>query len=553
MANTDVSRSTLEQISALSQLHYVRQLIFMVLLAAGIALGIAVVLWSRSSDFTPLYMSLSPADSTEVVTALEQMGTEYKINAANGVISVPLSQLEQVRLQLASQGLPRNTSIGYEILSQDQSLSTSNFIEQARFNHALEQELTHTIKFIRNVRDARVHLSIPKQTSFIRDSNKPTASVMLNLADGQTPAASQLAGIVHLVASSVSGLTPDNVSIVDQYGNLLSQKKSAEYELSAEHLRITREIEDEYTRKIIDILSPVVGHDNIRAQVSADIDFTVIETTLENYDPDSTVIRSEQIQEERAQVPTTSTVEPGTLSQTPPQPQPQQAATETVTTTEPMTTRVNATRNFEVDRSVSIRKNVPGTITRLSVAVLVDMDGRTVDLGNASADAADADAAALAAEQQVRIDRLTQLVRDTIGYNQARGDSVNVISEQFAQVETVEFDDSLAFLKQDWIIPLVKQVLAGLVVIVLIFGVLKPTLKSTLSHTSPLPNRLGAPVAAAGNAELAGDSVELSTAALEQKAPKKSEYDQNLALVQQVVQAEPVRAARMIKEWVSDV
>lgn len=543
MATKDITPSTLEQITSLSQLHYVRQIIFMVILAGAIALGTAVVMWSRDSNYTPLYMSLSPGDSSEIITVLEQMGTEYRINAASGVISVPGNQLEQVRLQLASQGLPRSTSLGYEILGDDQPLSTSNFMEQARFNHALEQELVRTIKYIRSVQDARVHLSIPKQTSFIRNNSQPSASVMLNLMEGQKPGASQLAGIIHLVASSVAGLSPDNVSIVDQYGNLLSQKNSTEFERSAEHLRIIREIEDDYTRKVVDILSPIVGESNVRAQVSADIDFTIVETTSENYDPETITIRSEQVNEERTgtETPVQQPVESGTLSSLPPATTDVEARTQ-----QPQATRINSVRNYEVDHSVSYSRNIPGALRRLSVAVLVDLDGPG-ETAIASEESPDRNPDL----ELQRLERLTQLVRDSIGYNPARGDSVNVISEQFAIVEPVGFDESFSLMEQGWIIPFAKQALAGLVVILILFGVLKPALRSTVSPGSRLPHRALLPTQQASGADITADTMQISSEALAKEAPRSSPYDRNLMLAQQVVQAEPVRAARMIKEWVA--
>ena len=553
MADKNISPSTFEQFNSLSQLHFVRQIIFMILMACGIALSTVIVMWARDGNFVPLYMSLTPVDSTEIVTALEQTNTKYRINSSTGIISVPESEMEQVRLQLASQGLPRNSSVGYEILSEEQSLNTSNFMEQARFNHALEQELVHTIRYIRSVRDARVHLSIPKQSSFLRDSNKPSASVMLNLVEGQRPGSTQLAGIIHLVASSVAGLSPENVSIVDQYGNLLSQNGSGDFEQSAENLRIIREVEQEYTRKILEILSPVVGLENVHAQVSADIDFTTIETTTENFDPATTTVRSEQIQEERGQITESAPVQPGTLSPFPPD-------TEANTNPQPLpqTTLINATRNFEVDHSVSFSRNIPGSVNRLTVAVLVDLDGAGVGpeppVNEADSELEPEGTAAQLEEEQQRLERLSQLVRDTIGFNQARGDSVNVINEQFALVETVEFTDTSSFMDNDWILPVSRQVLAGIVVLILIFFVLRPALKTAVSSASNLPKRIGSSGQISEVAGGTADSMsnDLSAPELNQIVPKKSQYDQNLEMARHVVQSEPVRAARMIKEWVAN-
>ncbi len=240
MANIVTSNTTFTQLNSLSQLHIVRQLGFMLIVAAGIALGTAIVLWSTNSNYTALYLDMPIQDSADVIAALEQNGTQYKINSSSGIITVPSGKVQQIRLQLANDGLPRSSSRGFDILEDEQSLGTSNFLEQARYHRALEQELVQTIKHIQGVRDARVHLSIPRQTSFIRNSNTPSASVMIDLVNPQSLSDMQLNGILHLVTSSVAGLETEEVSIVDQRGNLLSQQNNAEFNSSNEHIRFTR-------------------------------------------------------------------------------------------------------------------------------------------------------------------------------------------------------------------------------------------------------------------------------------------------------------------------
>ena len=272
----------------------------MLLLAASIALGASIVMWSTNSAYTALYADLAAEESSEIISALEQINVPYRVTAGSGLITVPADRLQQIRLQLANQGLPENNSQGFGILNQEQDLGISNFIEQARFNRALEQELASTIRSLQGVRNSRVHLSIPKQTSFIRSSAKPSASVMVDLIAPKSLGDTQISGIVHLVSSSVSGLTAENVSVVDQMGNLLSQSSDSELSGSTEHMRLTRQMEQEYRDRIVAILSPVVGLDNVRAQVAADLDFTIMETTEESYDPNSVVVRSEQTQEEQS-------------------------------------------------------------------------------------------------------------------------------------------------------------------------------------------------------------------------------------------------------------
>ncbi|MBN4075915.1 flagellar M-ring protein FliF [Gammaproteobacteria bacterium AH-315-E17] len=544
MANTALAHSTLEQINSLSQLHIVRQISFVLLIAAGIALGTATVLWSTNSEYTPLFMDMSTQDSAAIIEILEQNGTDYKINANNGMLTVPGNEVQRIRLQLASSGLPRSSNLGYEMLEEEQSLGTSNFIQQARYTRALEQELVQTIKLIQGVRAARVHLSIPKQTSFIRSTNVPSASVMIDVISLQSLNNNQLQGILHLVASSVAGLQTENVSIVDQRGNLLSQQNDSEFSNSTENIRLTRQIEEDYKNRIISILTPIVGAGNVKAQVSADLNFTIIETTEETFNPNTAVIRSEQTQEESiGSTANNSSVEPGTLSPTPPLNAPV-ADTVQQQTDSSNQTRINATRNYEIDRSISLIRTVPGSIDRLSIAVLVDM--------NAGTSAAGVDGTEAPADDQARIDRLTQLVRDAVGFNADRGDSVNIINEPFILPAELLPVEALPVWQQAWVPTAAKQFGAGIIVILLIFGVLRPAMKSVVSSQGNLPNRTSARLT--GDTEN-GENVNspaLSPALASPSNPNGMMYQDNLNLAQNLVKNEPAKAARMIQNWMAN-
>jgi len=553
MANIVTSNSTYTQLNSLSQLHIVRQLGFMLIVAAGIALGTAIVLWSTSSNYAALYLDMPIQDSADVIAALERNGTRYKINSSSGIITVPADEVQQVRLQLANDGLPRSSSRGFDMLEDEQSLGTSNFLEQARYNRALEQELVQTIRRIQGVRDARVHLSIPKQSSFIRNANAPSASVMIDLVNPQSLSDTQLNGILHLVTSSVAGLKTESVSIVDQRGNLLSQRDNAEFNTSSEHIRLIREIEEVYNQRIIDILTPIVGRGNVRTQVSADLDFTIIETTEETYNPNTTVIRSEQVQEENAGAISSGSVEPGTLSSTPPEID-QPSDTNQIQAANSNRTRTNSTRNYEIDRSVSLIRTVPGSINKISVAVLVDLHAGENALGSSVDDIAATDATTIDAieSDQAKIDRLTQLVKDTVGFSEIRGDSVSVISEQFLVMPELTPVEATPFWQQSWFFSAIKQLGASVIVLLLIFGVLRPALKSVVSNQSGLPNRTK--TLPASSAEVIDDQVSLSNDVVKPAslaAPGKSVYDENLNLAQTLVQNEPARAARMIQNWLT--
>ena len=543
MANVVPFSASVAQLNSLSQLPIIKQLVFMLVVAAGIALGTSAVMWSTSPNMTPLYMDLATQDANDIVAALEQQGTEFTIDSRTGLVSVPSSEIQQVRMQLASEGLPRSNSRGYGILDDEQSLGTSNFLEQARYNRALEQELVATIQQIQGVRSARVHVSIPKQSSFLRSGNQASASVMIDLVNPLALSDRQLSGILHLVTSSVSGLSSENVSVVDQRGTLLTQNGSSVMGGSSEKISYTRQIEQDYSRRIIDILTPIVGAGNVRTQVSADIDYTSIETTEEVYNPNNTAIRSEQSVEETVGSTNSAIVVPGTLAANAPIEQPAGGGQDTSSVNNQE--RTNLSRNYEIDRSVSLIRRTPGNITKLSVAVLVDLN-----LGQAAAGAeADADAPAVdLALEQARIDRITQLVQDAIGYDATRGDSVNIINEQFLAVPELAPIEEPPIWEQSWLLSALKQAGAGIIVLLLIFVVLRPAMKAAVIVPGQLTSASGQGVSG-GNVTLTGES---PNALLANKTPSQSPYEENLFRAQTLVQNEPAKAARMIQNWLAN-
>jgi len=552
MANIVSSMINLKQIAILSQLTLVRQIGFMFVIAAGIALGTSMVLWSTTPNYVALFLDMSTQDSAEVISALQSSNTEYRMDANTGIISVPAENVQEIKLMMASQGLPSSSSLrGYAVLEEEQGLGTSNFMEQARYHRALEQELVQTIRHIQVVRNARVHLSIPKQTSFLRSVNRPSASVMIELIGLQGLSDSQLNGILHLVTSSVAGMEPSSVSIVDQRGNLLTQNSNSSLGNSNENIRLTRQFERDYSNRITSILTPIVGTGNVRTQVSADLDFTFIETTEETYNPNNVVIRSEQTQEETSGSNTTS-VEPGSLSELPPITDVSQSPLESVSGNSNQT-RINSTRNYEIDRSVSLIRTVPGSVRKLSVAVLVDLHGTE------TADAAlDEDSAAVQANLELdalKIERITQLVQEAIGFDAARGDTVSVIHEPFIADAALPTAAPLPFWQEEWFFSTLKQVAAGLGVIFLIFGVLRPAMQLTL--TTPPATSSPAALQSAGAVELTGEHIQASANGDTGSIPAlgnsgRSSYDQNLTQAQSLVQNEPARAARMIQNWLSN-
>ncbi|HIE54271.1 MAG TPA: flagellar M-ring protein FliF, partial [Chromatiaceae bacterium] len=358
------------QVQGFSALPGVKQVGLMIGLAASIALAVAVVLWSQSPNYSLLYANLSGQDLASVATSLDDANIPYKVEHASGSILVPSSKVHDLRLRLAASGLPESEEVGFELLEKKSGFGTSRFLEKARYQRALEGELAKSVNSLSSVESARVHLAIPKQSVFVRDRAKPSASVLVKLRAGGKLNDSQIAGIVHLVAASVPGLEPQAVTVVDQKGRLLSESSDEEgLALSADRFEYSRRIEEEYTRRIMDMLTPVVGLSGVRAQVTADLDFTIIEQTRETYQPEQKTVRSEQIREQQNVNGDPGGV-PGALSNQPPR-----GGTLNPTGVEGETTRSSSkevVRNYEVDRTISHSRFAPGRIKRLSVAVMLD-------------------------------------------------------------------------------------------------------------------------------------------------------------------------------------
>ncbi|MEL0587681.1 MAG: flagellar basal-body MS-ring/collar protein FliF [Candidatus Thiodiazotropha sp. (ex. Lucinoma kazani)] len=274
-ATTEQTTNEIQVGNRLQDNPVIRQMAVMVGIAASVALGVAVVLWTQKPSFSPLFGNLSHKDAVEIAQALQQAGIEYEIDQNNGIVMVPSSSLQEARMKLAGQGMPQSDSAGFELMQEDTGFSTSRLVESARYQRAIEGELARSIMTLANVESARVHLANPKQSVFIRKRKFPSASVVVKLYSGRNLEKGQVEAITHLVASSVPELDVSKVTVVDQKGRLLSSKDdSREMELTTSQFEYTRELENHYKQRIEDILSPMVGHENLRAEVSADVDFT---------------------------------------------------------------------------------------------------------------------------------------------------------------------------------------------------------------------------------------------------------------------------------------
>ncbi|MFC4274258.1 flagellar basal-body MS-ring/collar protein FliF [Achromobacter aloeverae] len=418
-------------------------------IAAVAALVVAATMWSRDPNYKVLFSNLDDRDGGAIVAALNQMNVPYRFNDGGTALLVPQEKVYDTRLQLAAQGLPRGGSVGFELLDNSR-FGASQFTEQINYQRALEGELARSIESVNSVQHARVHLAIPRQTLFVRDRQAPTASVLLNLYPGRSLGDGQVSSIAWLVASSVPELTVNNVSIVDQNGRLLSQPAGEGRGMDADQLRYVRETEQRTVERILSILNPLVGSGNVHAQASADMDFSRREETQETYrpnqDPGQAAVRSKQTSDSQQNGANAAQGVPGALSNQPPagptapivnpqqQQQPQRpgqpgqqgqnAGTGAATTPQPQgpsSERRDATTNYELDRTISHIKQPVGNLKRMSVAVVINY------LPNK-----DGEAKAMEPDE---LNKLTTLVKEAMGYSEARGDSLNVVNSQFNDVE----------------------------------------------------------------------------------------------------------------------
>ncbi|MGO9513852.1 MAG: flagellar basal-body MS-ring/collar protein FliF [Steroidobacteraceae bacterium] len=535
-------RGMLEAIPALKQIGLLAGV------AAAVAAAIWLVLWSQGQNYTVLYGQLSERESGQIMDALTAAGIEYKLSPS-GAVSVPESKVQEARIRLASQGLPQSDSMGIEMLQKESALGTSTMMESARYQSVLETELARTIVKVRGVQSARVHLALPKPSVFLRDAHKATASVMLQLYPGRRLEPGQVAAIVHLVASSVPDLAASDVTLVDQAGTLLnSPDESPEAAASARQLEYTRKVEEDYQQRIIGLLEPMVGAGRVRATVTADLDFTVTEETHENYDPQKTAVRSEQTSSETRKGGDGVEGIPGALSNQPPGTSGApvipgatatpgtpgtSAAQGAAAGTGPSSSAQRSTRNFEVDRTLSYVKQPVGILRRLSVGVVLDDWQKTDSDGKVTTTPmSDAD-----------VKRFTQLVRESIGLKEDRGDQLNVLNQTFKSDAPIAPVDGPPLWETPWITQLAKQIVGAGLVLIVAFLVLRPLMKS-LTKTSRFTST------GAEQSDFADDRASISGQG--NKAIKLApSFEQQIAAARTLVGQDPKRAAQVVKDWVA--
>lgn len=530
-----------------SSLPIARQAGLLIGLAASIAIGGAVAFWSNTPDFRSAFTGLAERDVMEITDALQKAGIPFKVEGA-GIVTVPADQVQDARLKLAAQGLPNSTASGFELLDKSQGFGTSQFMEQARYQRALEGELAQTISGLKNVESARVHLAIPKQSAFVRNQKKPRASVFLNLYAGRNLDEGQVAAIVHMVASSIPNLDSDEVSVIDQKGRLLTNPSDdTQLGMTSNQFAYRKKLEEHLTQRVESLLTPIVGMGAMTAQVTAELDFTMTEQTQESFNPDLPAVRSEQTSEERLGGSQSASGTPGALTNQPPAGGTAVAGGQTAGAAPAQSAETsvignrNVTRNYELDRTISHVRMPTGSVRRLSVAVVVDHKQITDQNGQVTRQA-------LSAEEMARI---TSLVKEAVGFDERRGDSVSVVNEVFnVPTDAVELPP-VPLLEQPWVWQAAKIAVGVLAVLFAFFGVIRPIMRSLAERGAAI-----APPALPLDPSMMTPD-QLALAGPSGHAPQLTHqptgsYEANIGSVQSMVQQDPKRVAQVVKQWLNE-
>ena len=518
---------------------------FFLMLGVAAVLGVmsGVWMWSQSPDYRVLFSNFSDRDGGAIVAALQQSNVPYKFADGGSAILVPANQVHDVRLKLAAQGLPKGGNVGFELM-ENQKLGVSQFLEQVNFQRALEGELARSIQSLGAVQAARVHLALPKASVFVRDQQKPTASVLLNLHPGRTMDPQQVSAIVHLVASSVPDLPTKNVTVVDQNGTLLSEngKQPNSNGLDPTQLKYVHELQQSIIKRIESIVTPIVGANNVRAEATADVDFSHSEQAAETYKPNGTpnasTIRSQQTSESQSNSPLGASGVPGALTN---QPQPNATAPiagasapgSTPTqgaTAQSGNVQKDMTVNYEVDKTVRYVQQPMGGIKRLSVAVVVNYKKEVAKDGKVT----------MKPLTDAEKTQITDLVKEAMGFNKERGDSLNVVNSPFAGAEKEVIPETPIW-KRPEIIDMAlsggKYALGIGILLYLFFAVLKPLFARIMKTFEP-----PAPPPEPEMAQIEHEVEPMGT--------KPRTYQDNLEAAKTLARNDPKMVANVVKAWV---
>jgi len=536
----------------------VKPLLLLFGIAGAVAAGLLVALWSRGPSYSLLYANLSAEDQAQVAQALDAAQIRYRLQAGSNAIEVVSDRLADARLKLAGQGLPEGGG-GFATLDKDPGFGVSQFVESARYQHALETELARTIANLRPVEGARVHIALSRQSAFVRDHHAASASVFVQLKAGQRLEQEQVQAIINLVASSIPELDAHQVTVVDQQGRLLSQPPGHdEFSLREEQFDLVNRLEDDYRQRVEALLTPMVGAGHVRAQVVAQLDMASSEQAREQYGPGTQIVRSEQTSEQTSHDGAGAQGVPGALTNQPPAagvatPPPAAAAPAALAAAAkpaapaatgganaaaaapagapaaPENLSKESTRNYEIDRTLAYTHEPGGKLKRLTVAVLIDDMHGTDKAGKPQS-------SPLTAAQ---VDHITQLVKDAVGFDQSRGDTVSVVNASFAAEAPAPAGELQA--PAIWERPLfgemVRIVSGALVLVVLVLTVLRPLVRNLLT----LPRERAALAAVSAGAASLGQAA--AGAILADPA-------QQLTQARSLVSQDPKRVAQVLRGWV---
>lgn len=510
-----------------------------------LAVAVALTLRQAEGEYRVLFSGLSDKDGGAVLAQLSQMNVPYRHAEGGNAILVPASQVHDVRLRLASAGLPKGAGIGLDVMEKS-PFGITAFQERVNFQRGLQGELERSINSLAAVQAARVHLALPNQNGLFREQQKPSASVLLTLHPGRTLERAQIAGIVHLVSSSVPELSPKAVSVLDGTGELLSGADDSGRGLDAQQLQYVQQIEASYLKRVIDILEPVVGRDNLRATVTADVDFTQVESTSEEFRPNqgdapAAVKLVQRNESSQSGAPVPSGV-PGAATNQPPTP----ANAQLAGANPPLQAaqggaggggmRRDAVTQYEVDKTVRVTRNASGTLKRLNAAVVVNHRGSTDAKGKTTS-------TPLSAEE---LEKITALVQQSLGFNQERGDSVRVINAPF-RVEPPPKVEPIPLHQQPWLLDLLRAAAAplalALVALVAVFKLIRPALNAAAGpQAEAAGNKLDVVADNDVEAALPGGAVTPALAA--------PVVNQKLENARAFAQQNPAAVAQIVKDWV---
>lgn len=540
----------------MQSLQITRRIGLMSMIALAVAAGLFVFFWSQKPDYAPLYTGLDEKGTAEATDLLRSAQIPFKIDQATGAITVPQSSLYDARLKLAGSGLTDSGRMGFEVMEKDPGFGVSQFVENARYQHALETELARTISTLRPVREARVHLAIPKPSAFTRQRDAASASVVLELRGGNTLERNQVDAIVNMVASSIPDLSPERVTVVDQSGRMLTiSDPNSDAALNAAQFDQVRRQESSYNQRIRELLEPMTGPGRVNPEVSVDMDFSVVEEARELYNGDPPKLRSEQVSDSSTAAAGPQGI-PGATSNTPAATakpgQPATPATGTnaqqATAATPTETTKNATRNYELDRTLQHTRQPAGRIKRVSVAVLIDNVPRPGAQGKVTDQPLDA----------AELTRIEGLVKQAVGFSAERGDTVSVMNAPFVRTAT-ETQDAPKWWEDPRMRDALRLLLGAVVVLALAFGVLRPALRQ-ISGATPAANKKDRAEPQTASVSILQDDDPMlalaeDTASIGEHKSSialPDAYEERLRLAREAVKADSKRVAQVVKGWVAN-